>query len=334
MSDDIKYSLPLYKSWAIELRALLRFDNHKISTGHALEIVSAYWGFKSHDHIRTSKLHDSDRLCQEFIANPDMVKERAHKLNHPVELVLRALQTLHEEERDTLKSLAKRLVRNVLTNCECVHGEYTHSVLLTITDADLCQSVTSTRFFIDFLYGSYPFTAKQTFSDVKPHSGMDGHFMANPEAALNVAAYLHQPSIDILFAKHPEKKMNQSTEVKNQTINADLEAPDTDELHELQDLVSDTQEEVEHYRSEAEWIDDRYRAKNEDRRLSLDDLPYGEELIRIRPLPQMLKRAESLLNQIAENKLTSKDASEAFAEASELVEDAQSTLADFTPLPS
>lgn len=127
--------------------------------------------------------------------------------------------------------------------------------------------------------------------------------------------------------------MNASDEMKNQTAVQDFVLPDTDEVQDLQDSASQLEEEVEHYRSEAQWVDDRYEAQNEGRRISLDDLPYGEELIRIRPLHQMLKRAESLLNQITENKLSPKDASEAFEEANELVDDVQSTLADFTPLP-
>lgn len=127
--------------------------------------------------------------------------------------------------------------------------------------------------------------------------------------------------------------MNASTEIKNPIATEDFEALNPDGVQALHDSASQLLEEVEHYRSEAQWADDRYKAQNEDRRISLDDLPYAEELIRIRPLPQMLKRAESLLNQIAENKLTPKDAAEAFEEANELVDDAQSTLADFTPLP-
>lgn len=127
--------------------------------------------------------------------------------------------------------------------------------------------------------------------------------------------------------------MNASDEMKNQMAVEDFVVPDTDEVQDLQESASQLQEEVEHYRTEAQWIDDRCKAQNEDRRISLDDLPYGEELIRIRPLPQMLKRAESLLNQIAEKNLSPKDASEAFEEASELVDDVQATLDDFTPLP-
>lgn len=336
MSDDIQYSVPFHKSWAIELKAFLRSSNHDISNGHAIQIVSAYWGFNSHDHIRGSKLHQSDRILPGFTANSTSASARATQFGQPVALILQALQNLHEEELDVFKSLAKRLVRNVLNNCDRVHGEYCHSALLTIMDAELCQKITSSPSFVDFLFGPYPFTCLQTFSDVKPHPGMNGHFMANPEAALNVAAFLHRPALDILFIKHQEKKMNTSTVVKNKTTNEDLKVsiPDPDDVQDLLDLVPELHEEVEHYRSEAEWNDDRYKAQNEDRRISLDDLPYGEELIRIRPLPHMLKRAESLLNQIVKNKLTSKDASEAFEEASELVENTRSTLADFTPLPS
>lgn len=127
--------------------------------------------------------------------------------------------------------------------------------------------------------------------------------------------------------------MTVSDKMSIQMAAEDFVVPEPDEVQDLQESASQLQEGVEHYRVEAQWIDDRYKAKNEDRRISLDDLPYGEELIRIRPLPQKLNRAILLLNQIAENKLLPKDASEAFEEANELVDDVQSTLDDFTPLP-
>jgi hypothetical protein len=331
MSNDNQYSLPLSKSWAIELRALLRSHNYEISNGHALQLVSAYWGFKSHDHICNSQLYHSDRLPEDFSADCNLVKARSAHLKHPPELILPALQFLHEEERDVFKSLAKRLVRNVLNNCERVHGEYCHSVLLTIPDASLCHDVTSKDFFVDFLFGRYPFTARQTFSEVKPHPGMNGHFMANPDAALNVAAFLHRPALDILHFKHPGEKM--MTSLTNSAID-NLDLPSLDEVEDLSNQVSDLKEEVEEYRSEAEWIDSRYEAQNEGRRISLDDLPYGEELIRIRPLPEMLNRSESLLKKISKNDLGPNEKSDAFDEANQLLEEARATFDDLTPLPA
>ncbi|GEM_PF-3682238 len=331
MSDDTQYSLPLVKSWALELKALLRTYNHEISTGHALQLVSAYWGFKSHDHIRNSQTYQLDRLPQDFSPDCDLVKARSVSLKHAPELILQALHALHEEEQDVFKSLAKRLVRNVLNNCERLHGEYCHSALLTIPDAILCHDVTSRSNFVDFLFGRYPFTARQTFSDIKPHPGMDGHFMTNPDAALNVAAFLHRPALNILYTKHPgEKMMSSSTNSSDDYLNV----PSPNEIEDLRNEVRDLTEEIEEYRSEAEWIDSRYEAQNEGRRISLDDLPYGEELIRIRPLPEMLKRSELLLRKISKNDLSPNEQSDAFDEANQLLEEARSTFDDLTPLPA
>lgn len=206
MPDSNQYSVPLYKSWAIELKHIVNSSNFKISTGHAIQVTSAYWGFNTHDHLRASPTQQGDRLLADFAANSELAYTRATQLGHPAEVILAALQTLHAEEQDVLKSLAKRLVRNVLNNCDCVQGEYCHSALLKIVDAELCQKVVFTPFFVDFLYGSYPFTAQQSFAEVKPHPGMHGHFMINPEAALNVAAFLHRPALEILTMKHSGEK--------------------------------------------------------------------------------------------------------------------------------
>ncbi|MCY1382320.1 hypothetical protein D9M69_703340 [compost metagenome] len=94
----------------------------------------------------------------------------------------------------------------------------------------------------------------------------------------------------------------------------------------LEDAVAATSAAVLNYRACAGQIDAEVESQNEDRRLSLDDLPYGEEMVRTKELPLALKRAARLLDG---EKVTA----QAFNEARDIVLDAQTTLDDCTPLP-
>ncbi|MDO9168556.1 MAG: hypothetical protein Q7U18_05605 [Methylobacter sp.] len=111
------------------------------------------------------------------------------------------------------------------------------------------------------------------------------------------------------------------------------ELPSTDEIQDALEKASILREEVDHYRSTAQEIDDEFKRANEDRHPTLDDMPYGEELIRTRELPHRLDQAIGLLTQIDEKKLSPKDASDAFEEAETIIEDARNTIDDCTALP-
>lgn len=111
------------------------------------------------------------------------------------------------------------------------------------------------------------------------------------------------------------------------------EMPDPEDVIDAQHTASELLDEVEKYRSEAQWHDDRFTDANEHRTLHLDDLPYGEELIRTRPLPGNLTNAIGLIEKISEGKLPPKDAETAFKEAMNLIEGARSELDDCKDLP-
>lgn len=110
--------------------------------------------------------------------------------------------------------------------------------------------------------------------------------------------------------------------------------PNNEEIQETLERAESLLAEVKHYRSEAQEIDDRFTRKNEDRRLSLDDMPYGEELIRTRELPTSIEMAIALLTKIETGKVSSTDAIQAFQKAEEIIQDARDTIDDCTSLPS
>lgn len=73
--------------------------------------------------------------------------------------------------------------------------------------------------------------------------------------------------------------------------------PTPEEIDDLRDRVEAALENGEEYLAITEAIDDRYRAINEGRNISLDDLPFGEERIRVRndvvePLAEALDHLE------------------------------------------
>ena len=113
----------------------------------------------------------------------------------------------------------------------------------------------------------------------------------------------------------------------------DLELPDGDETAELLQAIEVLCERVEEYHDEASVIDDEFRRQNEDRNFGLDDLPYGEELIRISDFPSQLADAQKLLVNIQSSALTNQDAVDSFKRAMEIAQEVESTLDDCTPLP-
>lgn len=109
--------------------------------------------------------------------------------------------------------------------------------------------------------------------------------------------------------------------------------PSDEEIQYMLDSAERLRDEVIHYRDVAQEIDDRFKRENENRRLSLDDFPYGEELIRTQDLPESLSKSIEILDKIANSNVPPKEAPQLFQEASQIVDDARSTLDDCTSLP-
>lgn len=112
-----------------------------------------------------------------------------------------------------------------------------------------------------------------------------------------------------------------------------LELPNEQETADLLESVVALSERVQEYQEGASAIDDEYRRRNEDRRFGLDDLPYGEELIRIRDFPAQLSDAQRQLEKIQQRELSTEKIADSFHRAAEIVQDVESTLDDCSPLP-
>ena len=112
------------------------------------------------------------------------------------------------------------------------------------------------------------------------------------------------------------------------------EEPSAENVQELLEEAENLQEQINGYRDVAQRIDDKFRHDNEDRNLCLDDIPYGEELIRTEKLPDNLVKAFVLLTKISEGGIAQKDAIiNAFEVAEQLIEDARDTIDDCKTLP-
>ncbi len=113
----------------------------------------------------------------------------------------------------------------------------------------------------------------------------------------------------------------------------DLMVPD---LLEVNDTIEEAQvlkDKIRNYQTVAGLIDDAVKDKSENY-VPLDNLPYGEERIRLRDVPETLDHAIELLQSTMERKLTTEEVANNFAEATEIIEDANSIMRDCTPLPS
>lgn len=113
--------------------------------------------------------------------------------------------------------------------------------------------------------------------------------------------------------------------------------PDTFDREELEEAIAEAAtliEDVDNYRGRAEAIDDEYRRLHEDDRYTLDDLPYGEELIRTRELPGALFKAASGLDRLSDDRASAPAVlSAGLRSIQAILEDARSTLDDCTAIP-
>lgn len=106
------------------------------------------------------------------------------------------------------------------------------------------------------------------------------------------------------------------------------------EIEELVDLGSEVKQEIEDYRDEALAIDEDYRARNEHRNyIPLDDLPYGEEILRTERLPAEIDEAIDRIESINLDKNSVTEVVEILQEVRRVIEDAKSTVDDCTDLP-
>lgn len=106
---------------------------------------------------------------------------------------------------------------------------------------------------------------------------------------------------------------------------------------EIDALVSQgeqVKEKVEDYRDRASAIDEAYRRRNEDRNnISLDDLPFGEELVRTSGLPEQLERAIKKLEAVDLNTQPVAVVAKQINDAREIIDNADAEVDDCTSLP-
>lgn len=114
----------------------------------------------------------------------------------------------------------------------------------------------------------------------------------------------------------------------------ELETPLTvEEIADMEDAAESLLEEIDEYRNAAEAINDR--KINEDPRpyTPLDDQPFGEELVRTEEARQQVTDALDLLKLLKSGTLTEDEQSKVSASARDLVDEAESTLRDCSPIP-
>lgn len=108
---------------------------------------------------------------------------------------------------------------------------------------------------------------------------------------------------------------------------------DRDELHEAVEEAHALADDIACYSATAADIDREFERRNEHRDLTLDDMPYGEEQIRVRQAAEAVQEALKLLQRVDSGQLQGADAEQAFKAAVAETEDARATLDDCKDLP-
>lgn len=107
------------------------------------------------------------------------------------------------------------------------------------------------------------------------------------------------------------------------------------EIEELIGQGLDVKQEIEDYRDEAISIDEDYKARHQDRNyIPLDDLPYGEEILRTESLPADVEEAIGRLESVSLDTDSVTTVVKVIEETRLIIEGAKSTVDDCTDLPS
>lgn len=107
------------------------------------------------------------------------------------------------------------------------------------------------------------------------------------------------------------------------------------EIEELIGQGLEVKQEIEDYRDEAISIDEDYKVRHQDRNyIPLDDLPYGEEILRTENLPTEVEEAIDRLENVSLERDSVTTVVEVIEETRRIIEGAKSTVDDCTDLPS
>lgn len=106
------------------------------------------------------------------------------------------------------------------------------------------------------------------------------------------------------------------------------------EIEKLVDQAQEVKVEIEDYLDEAVAIDEAYERKNAHRDcIPLDDLPYGEEILRTENLPDQIENVIEKLGKLDLDKDSVTTVITVIEDARRVIEDAKSTVDDCTDLP-
>ena len=106
------------------------------------------------------------------------------------------------------------------------------------------------------------------------------------------------------------------------------------EIDELVNQGLEVKQKIEDYLDGAISIDEAYKAKHQDQNyISLDDLPYAEEIIRTEGLPASIEEVIQKLEDINLENTSVTAVSEAIDDARKVIIEAEETVDDCTDLP-
>jgi predicted RNase H-like nuclease (RuvC/YqgF family) len=106
-----------------------------------------------------------------------------------------------------------------------------------------------------------------------------------------------------------------------------------EQIQGLMDEGERVKEKIEEYKAAAEAADARYKAKHSHRNyIPLDDLPYGEENIRLNGVPEAVEDELAKLKALNMNTHSVAVVAKVIEEAREKIENAESEVDDCTPI--
>lgn len=205
MSDDLysySYFISLQDYFADTIQSAVKEFNLHIGRSHSFELVAAFFGFNTYSALRADSLLSKDKYQNEPNINLEKLIERATRLqisNEVIEIVQDRLLALHYDEQDHFISLTKRLARNVKHNSYLNNTSlgpiFDSSVFLDEEDWQNCGDIASSDDFVDYQFAMTPWPTIASIVSIH-NNPVDGFYQINPDAVLNIIAFLDPNEID------------------------------------------------------------------------------------------------------------------------------------------
>lgn len=213
---NVLESYPPFYNEFVEL-VKIPFQENKIRSSHAHEIVSAYFGYKSKSAATSAKIHqqigifsDADNNLTSYAKfnlqpNAALASARINKLipalnDQYLDEILNRLDYMYGLESNVVSGFCCRMARQLKNRYSKEHQCFIGSALLIEEDRDICTKITLLDSYTPHSYISLPYFEFEVLTVSKPLTAGDKLHEINIDIIVNVLHFLNPEAINNIKA--------------------------------------------------------------------------------------------------------------------------------------